>query len=143
MDIRVHLCDAPKEEVRAAILAPLVQYNDSKVRGGDRRPLAVEIRNRQEKITGGLWGATHYGWLFTELLVVPVPLRGQGLGRRIMQIAELEALRRGCHSAWLDTFEFQARSFYERLGYSCFGELKDYPNRFRRFFMWKRLIGER
>jgi len=39
---------------------------------------------------------------------------------------------------WLDTFEFQARGFYERLGYTCFGELKNYPTG-SRFFMSKRL----
>jgi hypothetical protein len=37
------------------------------------------------------------------------------------------ALDRGCHRAWLDTFEFQSRGFYERLGYTCFGERSDYP----------------
>jgi GNAT superfamily N-acetyltransferase len=40
--------------------------------------------------------------------------------------AEQEALSRGCHSAWLDTFEFQARGFYERMGYECFGALSDW-----------------
>ena len=44
-----------------------------------------------------------------------------------MQLAEREAVQRGCHGAWLDTFEFQARGFYERLGYTCFGELPNYP----------------
>ena len=49
-----------------------------------------------------------------------------------------EALSQGCHSVWLDTFEFQARGFYERLGYTCFGELKNYPAG-SRLFMSKRL----
>jgi len=44
-----------------------------------------------------------------------------------------------CHSAWLDTFEFQARGFYERLGYSCFGELPNYPVGFSRYFLKKTL----
>ena len=39
--------------------------------------------------------------------------------------------------AWLDTFEFQARGFYERLGYTCFGRLEDYPPGFARYFMKK------
>ena len=28
---------------------------------------------------------------------------------------------RDCRGAWLDTFSFQARGFYERLGYRLFG----------------------
>ena len=41
--------------------------------------------------------------------------------------------------AWLDTFEFQARGFYEGIGYECFGELPNYPKGFSRFFMKKTL----
>ena len=57
-----------------------------------------------------------------------------------MQLAEREAVSRGCHGAWLDTFEFQARGFYERIGYECFGELPGYPRGFSRFFMKKILL---
>lgn len=37
--------------------------------------------------------------------------------------AEQEAIARGCRGAWLDTYSFQARGFYERLGYAVFGIL--------------------
>jgi len=37
----------------------------------------------------------------------------------------------------LDTFEFQARGFYERIGSTCFGELNDYPVGSARYFMRK------
>jgi GNAT superfamily N-acetyltransferase len=77
--------------------------------------------------------------LFVELLFVPDSLRGRGVGTDLMKRAESEALARGCHSAWLDTFEFQARGFYERLGYTCFGELSDYPAGAKRYFMKKAL----
>lgn len=56
-----------------------------------------------------------------------------------MAMAEAEAIVRGCHGAWLDTFEFQARPFYEHLGYNCFGTLPEYPKGFSRFFMQKML----
>jgi len=57
-----------------------------------------------------------------------------------MAEAEEEALRRDCRSAWLDTFEFQARGFYERLGYSCFATLPEYPQGYSRYFLQKQLI---
>jgi hypothetical protein len=56
-----------------------------------------------------------------------------------MRRAESEAAARGCHSAWLDTFEFQARGFYEELGYCCVAELPDYPAGSARYFMKKTL----
>jgi GNAT superfamily N-acetyltransferase len=76
---------------------------------------------------------TAYDWLFVQLLFVPRILRGRGLGSELMRRAEDEGLRRGCHSAWLDTLECQARGFYERLGYRCCAELPSYPVGSRHF----------
>jgi hypothetical protein len=53
--------------------------------------------------------------------------------------AESEAVNRGCASSWLDTFSFQARGFYEKLGYRVFGELCDNPPGHTRFFLKKSL----
>ncbi len=78
MEVSVQFCEAPSREVREAILAPLVRYNDSKVGVSELRPIAVEIRSADGQVTGGLWGGTIYGWLYIELLVVPEPLRGPG-----------------------------------------------------------------
>lgn len=141
MNYTLTLTDIAHEDDRKAIVAPLVEYNESKAGPGHGRPIVVLLRNNANDIVGGLWGHTGYGWLFTQLLVVPVDMRGQGVGTEIMQCAENEALARGCHGAWLDTFEFQARAFYERIGYQCFGELSDYPVGYSRFFMKKVLAG--
>jgi ribosomal protein S18 acetylase RimI-like enzyme len=70
---------------------------------------------------------------------VPEAQRGAGIGRELMRRAEAEAVERGCLGAWLDTFSFQAPGFYERLGYSIFGRIDDYPPGHSRFFMRKSL----
>ena len=77
--------------------------------------------------------------LHVTLLFVPASLRGAGVGRTLMMEAEAEAMRRGCSAVSLDTFSFQARGFYEKLGYSVFGTLEDYPQGHRRFYLTKRL----
>ena len=141
MEYTLSLTDIADEEVRKAIVASLVEYNSSQAGPSQNRPIVVLVRDRENTVVGGLWGNTGYEWLFTQLLVVPASVRGQGVGAEIMQLAEREAIDRGCHSAWLDTFEFQARGFYERIGYECFGELPNYPRGFSRFFMKKRLLG--
>jgi ribosomal protein S18 acetylase RimI-like enzyme len=69
-------------------------------------------------------------------------LRGQGIGRDLMARAEQRAIALGCHSAWLDTFSFQAPRFYQKLGYEVFGVL-DYPPKHKRFFLQKRLTKAR
>jgi GNAT superfamily N-acetyltransferase len=139
MDYTISVTDNDDQEARKAILIPLAAYNESKVGPGGYKPLAVLLKDGDHNVIGGIWGGTGYGWLFVQLLVVPEARRGQGLGRELMQTAEREALARGCHGAWLDTFEFQARGFYERLGYECFGEIPNYPVGFSRFFMRKSL----
>ena len=66
-------------------------------------------------------------------------LRGQGHATRLMAAAEAYAVEKGCVGVVLDTFSFQARPFYERLGYRVFGQLDDYPPGHTRFYMEKRL----
>ena len=64
---------------------------------------------------------------------------GLDLETQLMSAAETEARRRGCHHALLDTFDFQARPFYEQLGYVAFGELEDFPRGHSRYFLSKHL----
>jgi GNAT superfamily N-acetyltransferase len=135
----LRLSDVADEEVRRAIAAPLVRFNESQAGPSGNRPLVIELRDAEGVVVGGLWGATAYGWLFTQLLVVPEQSRGLGLGRQLLSLAEAEATKRGCHAAWLDTFEFQAKAFYEQMGYDCFATLPDYPKGSSRYFMRKDL----
>jgi GNAT superfamily N-acetyltransferase len=70
-------------------------------------------------------------------------VRGQGYGKRLLQAAEKEARTQGCRGVFLSTFSFQARPFYERLGYEVFGELPDNPAGHSLYFMKKTLEGRR
>jgi GNAT superfamily N-acetyltransferase len=93
----------------------------------DRLPLVLALRGPDGIVIGGLYGATMWGWLLVDGLWVAEELRGRGLGRRLLLGAESAAIERGCRGAWLGTFDFQAREFYERLGYTVFAELDDFP----------------
>jgi GNAT superfamily N-acetyltransferase len=137
--LHLRLSDVAEESVRQRIVAPLAEYNLQAAGPGHGRPVVITLEDEAGEIVGGLWGYTGYEWLFTQLLAVPASHRRQGLGQRLLAMAEAEALARGCTGAWLDTFEFQARGFYERLGYTCFAELPDYPRGFKRFFLRKAL----
>ncbi len=141
MEFEIQAEDTATEDIRSSIVHPLVAYNERQAGSTGYRPLVLSIRNPDGEVVGGLYGHTSFGWLFVELLFVPESLRGRGIGRNLMLRAESEAIARGCRGAWLDTFQFQARGFYERLGYSCFGRLDDYPAGHSRFFMRKPLGG--
>jgi GNAT superfamily N-acetyltransferase len=138
MTVVIRPAERDHESVHRAVLDSLIAFNDTNAGPSGYRPVAFAIEDERGSVIGGLSGAIAYGWLFVELLFVPESLRGRGIGTQLIQRAEAEASARGCHSVWLDTFEFQARGFYERLGYACFGELKNYPAG-PRYFMSKRL----
>ena len=134
----LQVTDRADDDVRTSIASALIRHNVDLAGPSQQRPLVVAVRDSGNVVIGGLWGATGYGWLYTQMLLVPEALRGQGLGRAIMERAEQEASERGCQAAWVDT-QFGARGFYESLGYQCFGELPDYPPGFSRTFLKKSL----
>jgi hypothetical protein len=43
-----------------------------------------------------------------------------------VQLFEAQARARGCRTYYLETFSFQARPFYERLGYAVELEIRGY-----------------
>jgi GNAT superfamily N-acetyltransferase len=140
MDPEIVLTDAPSPEDRAAVLKGLITFNEAHAGPSDWRALAVLARDPATGRTlGGLCGGSYAGWLFVELLWLPEALRHGGVGTRLMRAAEAEAARRGCLGVWLDTYSFQARGFYEKLGYALFGTLDDCPPGFQRFYLFKRL----
>lgn len=121
---------------RRFIVQSLVGYNDSKEAPENYQDMTIVSRHGG-KIVGGLLGYTHWNWLFIRHLWVAEAFRKCGLGRNLMQTAERAAVTRGCTHAHLDTFDFQARPFYEKLGYRVFGQLQDYPSGHTRYFLYK------
>ncbi len=79
------------------------------------------------------------GWLHVIALWVDEELRGRGLGRRLVEAAEAEALAAGAHSAFLETHSFQAPDLYRRLGYEAIAEIEAYPPGGSQLIMRKRL----
>ena len=103
-------------------------------------PVAVFAREGDGVIRGGVYARINWTWLHVSLLWVHDDRRGTGLGTELMTEIETLAIDRGCDKAHLDTFSYQARPFYEKLGYEVFAELPDYPRGHRRIFMHKSLL---
>lgn len=66
-------------------------------------------------------------WLDIDILWVAEPLRGRGYGTALMTAAEDAARSRRCLYARVATHGFQAKGFYEKLGYRVVGQLEDWP----------------
>jgi GNAT superfamily N-acetyltransferase len=105
------------------------------------KSIRVFLRDHEGRVVGGAMASLFGGWVHITLLWVEESLRGQGHGAELMNRVEREAMKLGCRCAHVDTFSFEARPFYERLGYEMFGVLEDYPEGHCKYFLKKRLAG--
>lgn len=130
---------APRAEDIARVRAGLMAFNEAAVGRAVVEPLALYVRDESGEIRAGLTGYMAWRWLYVDLLWVDEPLRGMGYGSGLLREAERVARDGGCVAARLDTYEFQARPFYEHHGYSVYGILEGYPAGTRQYSMRKSL----
>ena len=123
----------------AVILRGLREFNEVRLGPADEQPVRIVARDDSGALVGGLLGHTRWQWMYVGTLWVVDSARGKGLGTRLMLAAEELARSRGCTHVSLDTFEYQARPFYEKLGYKLFGTLEGYPPGYRQFYLTKQL----
>ncbi len=140
MKLRITATDHPADADRQALLDALVNYNANRIGETLFRQFALLLREpERDEVVGGLYAHWLYDWLAVELLIVPEAYRRRGFGSELMRRAEAYATDVGCVGVWLNTFGFQAREFYEKLGYEVFGSLNDHPRGWQRYFMRKLL----
>lgn len=140
MAVEIQLSENVTEEERLGILTPLLAHNLAN--GGDdaHETFALLLRDPDSnEVIGGLYGKISYRWLLIDLVSVPESMRGQGIGERLIRMAEEAAQKKNCTGIWLETFSFQAPGFYQKLGYSEFGRLADYPPGHTRLYYQKSL----
>lgn len=123
------------DEIRLGLNA----FNSRFINIDEVKSIGVFVSNAQGKKLAGLTGSTSGNWLRIDMLWVSEAMRGQGVGSQLMQAAEEEARRRGCLYAQVDTVSFQARPFYEKLGYTLRFSLDHYPRHHQRHYLSKAL----
>lgn len=139
MTMHIETVENAGEQERLAILEPLMTYNNAQVES-EFEKFALLVRDEPGgPILGGLYGKIAYRWLFIDLLSVPKQARGQGIGSRLLRMAEELACKKACVGIWLDTFSFQAPIFYEKNGFTEIGQIADYPPGHSHHFFQKRL----
>jgi GNAT superfamily N-acetyltransferase len=133
------ITDKIKKQDEELIYQGLLDYNLARIEDKNPRDLGVYLQDEAGKKVGGLIGNTHGNWLFVKYLWVREDLRGQNIGSELLKQAEETAKERGCRYAFLDTFSFQAPSFYEKHGYKNIFVLEEYPVTGKRYYFTKTL----
>jgi GNAT superfamily N-acetyltransferase len=124
--------DDPEPEVLATLESRLADETAAVTghpRAGERQ-LAVLARADDGRLVGGISGWTWGGTCELLHLWVDEAARWDGLGTRLLDAAEGEALRRGCHQVVLFTHAVHSGrdgQRYPRRGYELVGRVDDYP----------------
>ena len=117
----------------------LTAFNEADVGPSGRLAVIVLVRDETNAIVGGISGYTAWGWLYVQWLWIAEAQRGRGMAGQMLKAAEAEARVRGCHGAYIDTFNPVALKVYQRQGYTTFGELANFPPGRTRTFLQKPL----
>jgi GNAT superfamily N-acetyltransferase len=127
------------DEDEAAVITGLRAFTVERLGPANHQSVRIVARDDAGAVIGGVLGETRWRWLYVSKLWVAASARGQGIGTKLMDAAEELARSRGCTDVSLDTFEFQARPFYEKRGYKLFGTLEGFPPGYRQYYLTKQL----
>ena len=80
-----------------------------------------------DKLVGGAIGFVDYNWYYLDLLYVDDDYRGIDVGSNLIKNIETFAKAEKLTGIRVETWNFQARGFYEKQGFTVFAELNNCP----------------
>ena len=114
-------------------------YNIQQAGEDNGQSMCFVVQGLNDEVVGGVIAATHWNWLYVDLMWIKEEFRGLCYGKRLLELVEEKARELGAKNAYLDTFSFHALDFYKKYGYQVFGELKDFPVGHQRYYLTKQL----
>ena len=137
--MKVALEKDENDDVLKALMAGMKACNGAAVPNLNSHKIVAAVRDADGKVVGGVIGRLAGDSVYMEVVYNDEAVRGTGLGREAMLLAEVEAKRLGATESWLYTMSFQAKPFYEKLGYAQCAELNWLDGKHKRHFMRKDL----
>jgi GNAT superfamily N-acetyltransferase len=117
----------------------LYEFNSQATGISDAKLLGLFVRTADGSPMGGAFGWTWGGTCYIRYLFLPENMRNRRLGTMLMRAVGKEAKSRGCHQIMLETYEFQAPRFYQKLGFEVVSRVGDYPRGHQYLTLVKRL----
>lgn len=118
--------------------APFMQQLDDPAHASQSVHL---VARRDSAVIGGLIAETQFGWLKVGILAVAPRERRRGVGRSLLEKAELIAAKRGCSRAYVDSMAYQGPDLYRACGYVESGRLDDWDGHGNAKFFFTKRIG--
>lgn len=80
-----------------------------------------------EKLIGGAIGFIEYNWYFLDLLYIDEEYRGRDIATELLEKIEKFSKNENLTGVRMETWNFQAKGFYEKNGYTVFAKIEDCP----------------
>ena len=125
--MNIEFLEKPGESDISSIYDGLHAFNLSYFPVLNDLEFGVFIRNDELQIIGGAVGNIILSAMNIKYLWLNESIRGQGMGRQIMNILETNARNCQLKTIVLDTYSFQAPTFYTKLGFVQVGKFENYP----------------
>ena len=117
----------PKEEDFQALSTGLLSHHAKQGHKRTWEKYCIFLKDTNDKAYAGIIVTFTWNGMHIDSLWVDETLRGHDYGTQLMKMAEDEALKRECTIAYTDTFTWKASGFYEKLGYTLYGKLENFP----------------
>jgi ribosomal protein S18 acetylase RimI-like enzyme len=105
----------------------IYEYNSSKTHVDDGCLFSRIVKSGDKEIIAGIAGWTWTGICEITQLWVDRKIRGRGIGKILLEAAELEARCKGCRTILIKSYSFQAPHFYEKHGYKTEHIINGFP----------------
>lgn len=128
------------EAISKIIYENLKKFNESIIGNYEAKPFIIYAENDVSEPVGGIKGDV-FGTLCRVFTVwIDEQYRHRGLGRDLFTTLDRFAKKNNCAMIQLDTAEFQAKGFYEKLGYQVIAILPDNFMGYTSYILRKKLI---
>lgn len=102
-------------------------------------PYQFTYKDQKNQVQGGITGFCYCGCIYINMLWVSPEYRGQKLGVSLVNEAEKFGKQQGCTFSTVNTMEWEAPEFYQKLGYEVEFMREGYSDHHKMFFLRKSL----
>jgi len=117
----------PNTKDMVIISKGMLSYHASQGHPRKWKIFSILLKDQSNKLFGCVIVSFLWNGMEIKTIWVDESLRQQGWGRKLMEAAEKEAIKRKCTIAYTNTFSWQAPDFYTKLGYKLYGRLDNFP----------------
>ena len=135
--LNIEVKENPTQFENDVIEKNLYAFND--IFFGEPYDFSVFLRDKENKIQGGIIAQIRpkLQLLYLDYIWIDPAFRNKGFGTKVVHLAEKIAKGKGCKTSEVETLDFQAKKFYQKLGYNQFGVVGKYMGSCDYIFMRK------